>query len=316
MRPRCKISIPLTCVAGVFAIALSIASAPAFAQSPCGQLASRIGGALRSRDRGAAARGSVESLGSSTRRRERTTPDARAVISYLSDVINWYGHLGVEAQLVSDPDETLFFADDRQTASEVLRLAFEYARAQAAFIARTSQNPAVAAATSTPAAAVTGAVAENLANVTSTLKKLEGTADTLGARIKTLQTQQAKAPAAKRASISAQIEACRASSISTRRASMRSTRSQQFESGSAAQDQSGSLASQIDELEHSISASSKKTLATPADTLVASKEPSGIISLISELLALGTKLDALDQNRALAQALSERAAAVRKSILS
>ena len=35
-------------------------------------------------------------------------PDAHAVISYLSDVINWYGHLGVEAQLVSDPDETLF----------------------------------------------------------------------------------------------------------------------------------------------------------------------------------------------------------------
>ena len=230
-------------------------------------------------------------------------------------MINWYGHLGVEAQLVSDPDETLFFADDRQTATEVLRLAFEYARAQAAFIARTSQNSAAAGATSSPAAPVSGAVAENLANVTSTLKKLEGTADTLGARIKVLQTQLAKAPAARRASISAQIDGVQ-SELDLNQARLDAFNAlQQYESGSAAQDQSGSLNSQIDELEHSISASSKKTLATPADTLVASKEPNGIISLASELLALGTKLDALDQNQALAQALSERAAAVRKSIL-
>ena len=48
---------------------------------------------------------------------------------------------------------------------------------------------------------------------------------------------------------------------------------------------------------------------------MASSEPTGILSLITELLALSTKLDALDQNRALAQALSARAAGVRKSIL-
>src|ERR1700683_2550834 len=316
MRPRCKISIPLICVAVVFAIALSIADQPALAQSPAAssQAASAAPSAVATNNTAPqpAAASSPSAAKPST---GAHTPDARAVISYLSDVINWYGHLGVEAQLVSDPDETLFFADDRQTAAEVVRLAFEYARAQAAFIARTSQNPAAPGPTSSPAAEATGTVAENLANVTNTLKKLEGSADTLSARLKVLQAQLAKAPAAKRAPVAAQIDGVQGQ-LDLNQARLNAFNAlQQYESGSAAQDQSGSLDSQIDELEHSISASSKKTLATPADTLVASKEPTGIISLASELLALGTKLDSLDQNQALAQALSERAAAVRKSIL-
>ena len=312
MRLRCKISIPLICVAAVFAIALAISNA--FAQSPAAssQAASAAPSAVVTTAPQPAAATSPSAAHAST---GAHSPDARAVISYLSDVINWYGHLGVEAQLVSDPDETLFFADDRQTAAEVLRLAFEYARAQAAFIAKTSQNPAAAVATSSPAAAANDAVAENLANVTNTLKKLQGTADTLGARIKALQAQLAKAPAARRASITAQIDGVQ-SELDLNQARLDAFNAlQQYESGSAAQDQNGTLASQIDELEHSISASSKKTLATPADTLAAGSEPNGIVSLVSQLLALGTKLDSLDQNQALAQALSERAAGVRKSIL-
>src|SRR5277367_6305059 len=315
MRLRCKVSIPLICVAAVFAIALSIVNPSAFAQSPAAassQAASAAPSAVATTAPQSAAASSPSAAHAST---GAHSPDARAVISYLSDVINWYGHLGVEAQLVSDPDETLFFADDRQTAAEVLRLAFEYARAQAAFIAKTSQNPAAAVATSSPAAAANDAVAENLANVTNTLKKLQGTAATLGARIKALQAQLAKAPAARRASITAQIDGVQ-SELDLNQARLDAFNAlQQYESGSAAQDQNGTLASQIDELEHSISASSKKTLATPADTLAAGSEPNGIVSLVSQLLALGTKLDSLDQNEALAQALSERAAGVRKSIL-
>src|SRR5271155_5061566 len=186
MRLRCKISIPLICVAAVFAIALAISNA--FAQSPAAssQAASAAPSAVVTTAPPPAAATSPSAAHAST---GAHSPDARAVISYLSDVINWYGHLGVEAQLVSDPDETLFFADDRQTAGEVLRLAFEYARAQAAFIARTSQNSAAPGATSTPAAEATGTVAQNLANVTNTLKKLQGTSDTLSARTKALQTQ-------------------------------------------------------------------------------------------------------------------------------
>src|SRR6202046_2470953 len=235
MRPRCKISIPLTCFAGVCAIALSIVDTPAFPQSPAArsQAASAAPSAVVTSNPSPqpAAASSPSTAKAST---GAHTPDARAVISYLSDVINWYGHLGVEAQLVSDPDETLFFADDRQTAAEVVLLVVEYARAQAAFIARTSQNTGVSGATSSPAAEATGAVAENLANVTNTLKKLEGSASTLNARGKALQAQLAKAPAAKRASISAQIDGVQ-SQLDLNQARLNAFNAlQQYESGSAA----------------------------------------------------------------------------------
>src|SRR5579863_8944809 len=38
--------------------------------------------------------------------------DPQAVIAYLTDVIGWYHHLGVEATLVVEPNETLYVADD------------------------------------------------------------------------------------------------------------------------------------------------------------------------------------------------------------
>ncbi len=97
---------------------------------------------------------------------------------------------------------------------------------------------------------------------------------------------------------------------------MRSRRSRKFENGSASPDQNSGLSAQIDELEHSIADSSKKPTTPPADTaLVAKPEPTGILSLITELFALSNKLDALEQNVALAKALAARADGVRKAIL-
>src|SRR5271168_708830 len=188
MRPRCKISIPLTCFTGVFAIALSIVNPSAFAQSPAAssQAASAAPSAVVTTAPQPAAATSPSAAHAST---GAHSPDARAVISYLSDVINWYGHLGVEAQLVRDPDETLFFADDRQTAGAVLRLAFEYARAQAAFIAKAA--PSAAAAVSGGKSSVTAGSSDT----THRTATLDAAANALRARIKDLQAQLAKAPA-------------------------------------------------------------------------------------------------------------------------
>lgn len=57
-----------------------------------------------------------------------------AVIDYLSDIIGWRRRLGIEARAASDPVEILFVSDDRQMAGEVVALAFQYARAEAALI--------------------------------------------------------------------------------------------------------------------------------------------------------------------------------------
>jgi hypothetical protein len=188
MRPHAgKTSIPSAGmrlrIAGVIAIALSIAiggfpgatTAPAFAQSPKpatdSQAASAQPTVLVTAAPQPAAASSPASLNTSA---AASPPDAQTVISYLSDVIKWYGHLGVEAQLVRDPDETLFFADDRQTAGEVLRLAFDYARKQAKFIARINPNAGAAAGS-----AGSSADAAGLGSITQTYETLAAAGDAI-----------------------------------------------------------------------------------------------------------------------------------------
>jgi small-conductance mechanosensitive channel len=239
-----------------------------------------------------------------------TPPGAQTVISYLSDVIKWYEHLGVEAQLVRDPDETLFFSDDRQVAGDVLRLAFDYAHKQAKFIATTNPNAGAGSAGSSADAA-------GLGNITQTYKALDATANALRARIKNLQARLAKAPAPKRAAIASEIQESQ-SELDLKQERVNTLKAlAEFKSGSSSPDQSGGLSAQIDELEHSISDSNaKRPPVLPAEsTFVASAEPTGIFGVITELIALSTKLDALDQNGALAQALAARATGVRQSTI-
>ena len=260
------------CVAVVFAIALAVACAAAFAQSPAAGAQSAsvapsasVPTAAASVAATAARPAAAASTAAVSVSAAPLPPDAKTVISYLSDVIDWYGHLGVEAQLVSEPDETLFFADDRQVASEVLRLAFEYARAQAAFLAKTSPNGAVAATGSTgtqPAA--TGAA--GLGNTAQTLVSLEAAATTLRAESRICRRSWRKRRRARRAAIVSQIQALQ-SELDLNQARLDALKAlTEFESGSAAPDQNSGLAAQIDELERSIADSSKKTTTLPVDT--------------------------------------------------
>ena len=133
-----------------------------------------------------------------------------------------------------------------------------------------------------------------------------------------MQAQLAKAPARQRAAIASEIQNAQ-SELDLNQARVEALKAiAQYESGSSSPDQSGGLAAQIDELEHSISESNaKRPPALPAEsTFVTRAEPTGIFGLITELIALSNKLDALDQNSALAQALAARAAGVRQSIIS
>lgn len=314
MLSRCKTFNLSAAVWLMFAIAVAIASATASAQGPAtssqgASVAPTSAAAPSVAVTAAPQPAAAVSPASVNAAAAALSPDAHTVIAYLSDVINWYGHLGVEAQLVRDPDETLVFADDRQTAGEILKLAFEYARAQAAFIAKS--NPGAA-----PAAGPAGTVSAESNNITHNAATLDAAANALRARITNLQAQLAKAPARQRNAIALQIQDAQ-SQLDLNQARGDALKAlAQFESGSSSPDQSGGLAAQIDELEHSIADSSKKTTTPPADiALVASAQPTGILSLITELFALSNKLDALEQNAALARALAARATEVRKSIL-
>ena len=313
MLSRCKTFITSAAVWLVFAIAIAIANAAAFAQSSKATTGAQSASAAPSIVATGAPQpqAAASPVASGAVVAALPPPDAHSVIAYLTDVINWYGHLGTEAQLVRDPDETLFFANDRETAAEVLRLAFESARAQAAFIAKTRP----AAGTIAPSNSVSGSA--GLGNIAQNAARLNAASNALRARIKDSQARLAKLPVRQRAAITAEIQSAQ-NEIDLNQARVDALNAlAQFESGSASPDQTSTLSAQIDELEHSIPDASKKPITLTADNgLTVRAEPTGILSLVRDLFAFSNKLDALEQDIALAQRLSERAASVRQSTIS
>src|SRR5215467_8223998 len=57
------------------------------------------------------------------------------IISFLNQTIVWSRQLTAEQQLVNEPSDALFLNDSRHLANQVVRLAFDYARARAQALA-------------------------------------------------------------------------------------------------------------------------------------------------------------------------------------
>src|SRR5437879_557413 len=62
------------------------------------------------------------------------------IISFLNQTIVWSRQLIAEQQLVNEPSDALFLNDSRQLANQVVRLAFDYARARAQALALANQS--------------------------------------------------------------------------------------------------------------------------------------------------------------------------------
>jgi small-conductance mechanosensitive channel len=58
------------------------------------------------------------------------------IIQLLDQIIDWYRTLGIQQQAADEPSDLLILYDNRQTASHVLALAFEIARADAEILAK------------------------------------------------------------------------------------------------------------------------------------------------------------------------------------
>ena len=57
------------------------------------------------------------------------------MIQFLNQTIDWYRHRTAEQQLAAEPDDVLVLNDNRQLADQVVRLAFEFAKAEAESLA-------------------------------------------------------------------------------------------------------------------------------------------------------------------------------------
>lgn len=63
-------------------------------------------------------------------------PTASLVIQFLNQTINWYRQLPAEQRIATEPDDQIVVYNNRQTADQVVRLSFDFARAQAEILTK------------------------------------------------------------------------------------------------------------------------------------------------------------------------------------
>ena len=231
------------------------------------------------------------------------------IISFLNQTIVWSRQRTAEQQLVNEPSDALFLNDSRQVADQVVKLAFDYARARAQALASQTDNPA------------------SRSQATSQYQRLIDSANKADQQVKGLQQeldnfhqQLQTATGKKRATLLAIISETQGELelFQTRRDTLRSML--QFATGTASSGLgSGGLLSQVEELARTVPVASVENKeqtgsnATPNNStspaVVASRErkeePTGILALATDLFSLRRKLRALEDNLRQTDALSQ-----------
>jgi small-conductance mechanosensitive channel len=238
------------------------------------------------------------------------------ILSFLGTVTDWYQHLSVEAQLVTAPGDNLFFTDDRQIADEVVKLAFDYARASAMRIAAAGRQKPVLKANSSSAGAAPE-IEPSLAQMTAKLSEARDAAATAQARADSLKARIATASRATRTSLSSQLVAVEGeldlahSRIDALNAMI------DFENRTAGANRVGDydLISQIDQLQRSL-----PTDLSPQIKATEAAEPkhsssSGIFDLAEQLFDLQRKSQTLQSSVTLTRNLAATVEALRAPLI-
>ena len=226
-----------------------------------------------------------------------TAAGGEEIISFLNQTIVWSRQVSAEQQLVTEPSDTLFLNDSRQTADQVVRLAFDFARARAQVLAG-----------QTGAAGNQGA-ASQYQRLIDSASQADQKVKSLRQELDGFRQQLVTASGRKRTTLQALISETEGELelYETRRDTLRNML--QFATATSASGLgSGNLVSQVEELARSVPAANrpKETEAgTPAANPSASaaavardrkETPNGILSLATDLFTLRRKLRTLDEN--------------------
>lgn len=224
------------------------------------------------------------------------------VIAFLNETITWQRHFAVEQQIATEPADVIFLNDDRQLSNQIVRLSFDFARAEADLLA--GQNAATAPTTSESAARL----AQLATKAEDQMKQAQAELESLGRQLDTATGKKRQLIQAAIAETESELDLAQA-----RRDAMRNM--VQFIAGAGNTGSlSGNLKAQIDELQRAVPAASltDKELSTasttsttaaataptaePATTTKRKDENSGLLALITELSALGRKVHQLDES--------------------
>jgi small-conductance mechanosensitive channel len=242
------------------------------------------------------------------------------IISFLNQTIVWSRQLTAEQQLVNEPSDALFLNDSRQLANQVVRLAFDYARARAQALANQGEGGT-----------------SPLQAAPSQYQRLIDSANKADQQVKSLQKeldgfhqQLLTATGRKRTTLLAVISETEGELelFQTRRDTLRNML--QFAATTTSSGVgSGNLPSQVEELARTVPAASASGKEVPeanptvgnsaSPTAVASRErkeaPTGILSLGADLFSLRRKIRALDDNLRQTDALAQSAGNLRAPLV-
>jgi len=246
-----------------------------------------------------------------------STPGAQEVTGYLKQSIDWFRQFTIEEQAATDPGDLLFLNDDHQTAIQIVRLSFDFARADAQALAG---QTASGSNTGTPSAgkyaSLIRAAQEADAEVQQTKAELEADKSKLqkvrGSEEKKLQSTVDE--------LQSELNLAQSRSKTLHEVL-------QFVSGASGA--SGNLAQQIDQLERSIpelvAENAKATAAqnnppqlsssTTTRTLNLRAQPSGILNLAEDLFSLSQQIRIIDQRMQSTDALSHASQKLREPLL-
>jgi len=233
------------------------------------------------------------------------------IIPFLDQTIVWYRHLGSLEQVVSEPSDVMFLSDNRQTAQQVLRLSFEFARARAQALATPGTVPTISPASGSQYQKL----AELVAQASQRVKQSQQELDAMRQRLKTVSGH-------KRRTLQATIAETE-SELALFEARRDALQTMLQVSGSGGKMAAGSLPAQIDELARTVpvpaaakdanAAGEPAGGASPPAALAAQdhRPPrSGLFAQISDLFALRRKVNLIDDNLRLTDSLAGSARAL------
>jgi hypothetical protein len=235
-------------------------------------------------------------LSADTPRNSYQLPSDAQIVGYLLQSVTWYRHLYTERQVASDPGDLVFLNDNQALESQIVKLSFEFAKADAA-LAKTATSPHDAPATlAAPASA-------DLAHFIELKNRNDQVAQQTSEDIGKLNQTIASAREADRKKLKAALDDAQSRIELLQAVSQAVNDLIQFvQTAETAQANNATLDLTIDDLAQSIPELSSP--ATPLSKLPAQDSDSrtsnswretGILGLASEVSALNRKLRVVDE---------------------
>jgi len=238
------------------------------------------------------------------------------IIPFLNQNIVWYRQLTILQQNATEPSDVLFFNDNRHLADQIVRLAFDFARARAQQLS--AHGVTTAGSVQTGQGGQFQRLADSANKAEQKVKDLQQEIANFRRQLDTANPRQKRQLQALLAETQSELDLYLA-----RRDALRGML--QFASGATGTG-SGNLTAQIEELARAVpSASTQRDSSSDTSSTNATstgeagrarrQEPSGIFAIISDLFELRNKLHALDDNLRLTDSLSQSAKTLRTPLL-